>query len=259
VKPDAQELVNDPIDASGAIEGIALAKQALELEPDHPIALLVMAAIANSHEEAKMHLDKAQAGAERRLGQGFEKKYGDRFWVNEETRPYMHVLLAVAENAEARGCRKEAIAIYERMLKLNPNDNQGVRDVLLGLYLAERMLPKTLKLLTAYEDDDSAWFAWGRVLYYFVAKDRPKATRLLKKARKLNPFMEEYLSGARQFPDAPPPCYSPGDESEAILAAADLLEAWSRRQNALLWLSGELSGDPSFTRFIARIIDSRPS
>ena len=169
----------------------------------------------------------------------------------------MRVLLSLGQHAELVGLRKEAASIYERMLKLNPNDNQGVRYFAISLFLAERMLPKTRKLLETYPDDDSAWFAWGRVLYYFVMKDRPKATQLLKKARKLNPFMEEFLSGARDMPKECPAYYSRGDENEAILATSDLCEAWTRRQNALLWLGGQLSGDPNLTRYIARMIDGR--
>lgn len=257
MKSDAQDLVYEAMDAWGTPKGVALAKKALKLEPDNPDALSLMASIADGLEECKALLDQALAGAERRLGPNFEKKYGDCFWGSLQTRPYMRILLLLAENAEMRGCRKEAIAIYERMLKLNPNDNQGIRYVAIGLFLAERMLPRTLKLLTSYPHDDSAWFAWGRVLYHFVMKDRPQATRLLKKARKLNPFVEEYLMGARGMPEALPDYYSPGDESEAVLAVSDLAEAWTRRQNAMLWLAGQLSGDPSFTRHIARMIDGR--
>lgn len=40
----------------------------------------------------------------------------------------------------------EAIKHYEKMLALNPNDNQGVRDPLLGLHLATDNLEKTQEL-----------------------------------------------------------------------------------------------------------------
>ena len=245
------------MEAWGTPEGVHLAQRALKADPDNPDALGLMASIATEVQEAKVLLDRAVASAEARLGQNFKKKYAGIFWVDVDTRPYMRVLLMQAELEEVAGSRKAAIAIFEEMLRLNPNDNQGVRYRVIGLLLAERMLPKTRKLLEAYPNEDSAWFMWASVLYYFVMKDRTTATRLLKKAQKLNPFVADYLGGVKELPESLPDSYCFGDEDEAICAANDLIEGWWRRQNAMLWLRAQMHGDAGLIRHIARMIDGR--
>jgi tetratricopeptide (TPR) repeat protein len=57
----------------------------------------------------------------------------------------------------------ESIAVYERMLGLNPGDNQGIRYALLGLYLAAWRGEQAAELMRRYpgEEDHAATFAWG--------------------------------------------------------------------------------------------------
>ena len=73
------------------------------------------------------------------------------------------------------GLHLDAIHVYERMLQLNPNDNQGVRDPLLGLYLTAGDLKGAGALLNKYENDALANFAWGRVLERFLSDDHAGA------------------------------------------------------------------------------------
>jgi len=241
----------------GTPEAIPYIEQALEIDPDNTDALSMCAQLAQTQEEARELLQRAITTAEFRLGPNFEKTYKGAFWVVIETRPYLRALALLAQLESTVENRKEAIRIMERILKLNPNDNQGIRYMLIGLVLAEKQMVKCRKLLEAYADDQAAWITWGKVLYFFVQKDRASATKYLKKARKLNPYVELYLSGNKPFPEELPEEYCLGDENEAILAASDLAEAWSRRQNALFWLSAQLIGDSAYIRHVARMIDGR--
>jgi tetratricopeptide (TPR) repeat protein len=257
VPKDAQDYIYDAMEEWPTEIGLAALKKALKLDPDHPDGLSLLSETAESPEEALAMLDAAEASAIRRMGATFEKKYKGLFWLELDTRPYMRVILAKAEILGRLDRRKEAIALHEYLLKLNPNDNQGVRYPAIGLMLAERMLPKARKILERYPDDPYAWITWGKVLYYFVMKDRATATKLLKRARTANPFMEEFLLGKRELPDFLPDYYSLGSEEEAVLATYDLMEAWGRRQHALMWLNGQVYGDTAMRRYIARMIDGR--
>jgi tetratricopeptide (TPR) repeat protein len=49
------------------------------------------------------------------------------FWGILESRPYMRALHGLGLTLWRQGRLEDAISIFERMLKLNPNDNQGVR------------------------------------------------------------------------------------------------------------------------------------
>jgi len=112
----------------------------------------------------------------------------------------MRALEHLASAYRGEDLYKDAIGIYEKMLALNPNDNQGVRDPLLGLYLALGSTDEASKLLEAYKDDSMANFAWGRVLERFLCHDLPGAAVALTIARKQNRFVELFLSGQRNFP-----------------------------------------------------------
>ena len=48
----------------------------------------------------------------------------------------MRARLNLAGLLRAVGLEQDAITHFEALLELNPNDNQGVRDLLLGSYLA---------------------------------------------------------------------------------------------------------------------------
>jgi tetratricopeptide (TPR) repeat protein len=57
----------------------------------------------------------------------------------------------------------ESIAVYERMLGLNPGDNQGIRYALLGLYLAAWRGEQAAELMKPYpgEEDYTALLRGG--------------------------------------------------------------------------------------------------
>ena len=66
------------------------------------------------------------------LGPGFEKHYKGLFWADHDSRPYMRALYGIAGAALERGDRPAAEAHWTRMLKLCPNDNLGVRYLLVN-------------------------------------------------------------------------------------------------------------------------------
>jgi tetratricopeptide (TPR) repeat protein len=155
----------------------------------------------------------------------------------------MRALEQLASLLRAEGFNQYAIKNYEKMLALNPNDNQGVRDPLLGLYLALGGLDEAGKLLHTYKEDASANFAWGRVLERFLFGDLEEAAAALKKARETNSFVELFLTGQKNLPKEMPDMYSPGSEEEAILCLDNMALAWGNFRPAVLWLMEQLMKD----------------
>ncbi len=129
------------------------------------------------------------------------------------------------------------------MLELNPNDNQGVRDPLLGLYLTAGDLKGAGRLLKKYEDDALANFAWGRVLERFLAGDRAGAKAALEIARAANGHVELYMTIRKPLPEEAPEMYSPGSEEEAVLVLSNLSCAWAAHKEAVLWLFDQTQPD----------------
>jgi tetratricopeptide (TPR) repeat protein len=130
----------------------------------------------------------------------------------------------------------EAIEIFEEMLELNPNDNQGVRDWLAGCYLARKRYNDAAALFDRYPDDWLAAPAWAKVLLAYVTANEKRASKLLTEARKRNVHVEEYLTGRKRRPRNRPGMYSPGDETEAAYCADMLWEAWKAHPKARKWL-----------------------
>ena len=52
----------------------------------------------------------------------------------------------------------------------------------------------------------------------------------------MNPHAERYFDGSADPPETEPDFYSPGDESEAVVCATALGQAWHRQPAARRWL-----------------------
>lgn len=237
-RDQAQELAYDAMEASDPAEAADLARKALALDPDCTDALYTLALnAATSRREQIECLERAVAGAERNLGgpRYFEENRG-HFWGLLETRPYMRVRAALADILRGEGRLTEAIAHYQALLELNPNDNQGLRDVLLGCYFLADNLEGVRRLLKQYEGEFSAVFQYARVLERFLAGDREGAAQALKEARKENPHIEAFLLGKKKLPRRLPEYLQFGHETEAIHCAVYMGEAWKRQPKAVSWL-----------------------
>jgi tetratricopeptide (TPR) repeat protein len=194
---------------------------------------------AGSRQEQVKLLEQAVAAAERRLGgQSYFEEIRGNFWGILETRPYMRARAALADILRGEGRLGEAVGHYEALLGLNPNDNQGLRDVLLGCYFMADDLEGARRLLEQYREDGSAIFGYGRVLERFLAGDREGAARARQDARQANPHVEAYLTSRKRLPCRPPEWCSPGDDNQAAHCAIYLADAWRRHAGAVAWLRG---------------------
>jgi len=239
---EAQELAFQAMEAEDPEEALTLARRALEMDADCVDARVVVAeTTARSAEEAIDQIALAVEAGERVLGREFFEEQRGHFWGLVETRPYMRACASLAHLLLVTGQVPEAIRHFEEMLELNPNDNQGVRDSLLGAYLLTDNLEGANRLFEEYGDSECALFAWGRVLERFLAGEPQAAKKALQKARRLNRHVEPYLAMRRPPPRSAPGYYSPGHETEAEYCVLELAFAWIAHPNAIEWLR-ELKG-----------------
>jgi tetratricopeptide (TPR) repeat protein len=233
----AQSLMYEAFEAPFS-QGVALAHEALAISPDCADAYLLLAEeAAKSTEEAYELLEHAVAAGERALGpEPFEEDVG-HFWGLIETRPYMRARAALAEALWALGRREEAIDHQRELLRLNPNDNQGVRDRQVEWLLWLERYEELDELFAAYEEDDAAAFAYTKALAAFCRHDdSAQARRMLAEARKQNPHVPAYLSGRKRLPARLPDHVGFGDASEAVDYAANAKALWESVPGALAWL-----------------------
>ena len=130
----AQDILYDAWGETDSRRRIALARKALEISPDCADAYVVLAEeTAGSLTEAlNLYRQGVEAG-ERALGKDTFEEDAAHFWGILETRPYMRARAGLAECLWVSSKHEEAIQHYKDMLRLNPNDNQGICDTLMTI------------------------------------------------------------------------------------------------------------------------------
>ncbi len=245
-REQAQQLAFDAMEAGTERQARKLARQALALDSDCVDAIAILADLeSRSREELIAGLEKAVQAGERSLGPNYFTENKGHFWGLLETRPYMRARVQLAQLLLTNGRADDATRHFEALLELNPNDNQGVRDILLGCYLSQDNLAGAQRILRDFREDVSAIFAWGRTLERFLSGDLPGAKRALRQARKRNRFVEEYLSFQRPVPTDMPAAYALGSDEEAVICLAYLSGAWADHPLAASWLWEQLGLHPS--------------
>jgi tetratricopeptide (TPR) repeat protein len=230
----AQDLCYEAIESRGR-RRVVLARRALELSPDCADAYMILAERTGDPEQEIRLYNEAVAAGERALGP--ERFKSDApFWADVLTRPFMRAVDALADACVRRGRTGEAIGHYQRLLRLNPNDNQGIRDPLAGLLLDTGDHTALEALLDRYDSRYEVTLLYARaLLLYRKEGNSAESLRALRGALKANRFVPGVLLG--RLPSTPEPSsYSPGSVEEARHAALYLGDAWTNTPGALAWL-----------------------
>lgn len=239
----AQDLIYDAWETQSARQRVKLAREALALSPDCADAYVLLAeeTAKNAHEALDLYQEAVKAG-ERAIGpEAFEELKGD-FWGALETRPYMRARLGLAQTLWELGSQQEAIEHLTDMLRLNPNDNQGIRYLLMSWLLQTGDDAAARKLHAKYRGEGSAHWLYSGALLAFRRGDR-RASERLKRALRQNPFVPAYLLRRRRLPRRLPAYMGFGDDSEAQVYVSAAMEEWRRTPGALDWLASHVEAE----------------
>ena len=239
----AQELVYQALEASSQGERFRLVMQALETSQDCADAYVLLAEdLAEDPEQAKNWYQKGVEAGERALRpEAFSEDVG-HFWGLTETRPYMRARDGLADCLWLLGQRQAALGHYREMLRLNPNDNQGIRYKLLNCLLEMDDVEEAETLLSEYEDEGTACWLFTRAFVHFLRQGDTKESRTaLKEAMEENPYVLSYLLGRRRLPRKLPDYVGLGDRDEAVVYAGEFGELWAKAPGALAWLASQLT------------------
>lgn len=233
----AQELMYEAMETQNRGKRVKLARKALELSPDCADAYVLLADdTAKTPQEALKLYEQAVEAGKRAIGEDFEEMKGN-FWGLIETRPYMRARLALAHVLFMLGEIEKAIEHLEALIELNPDDNQGIRYILLSVLVSRNDHKRTETLLKQYKNDGSASWKYSAALHEFRKNGRSKrAAKLLSDAISYNPHVPLFLLNRKKLPRANSPYYSPGDESEAIEYLSHGLTAWIQTEGAIDWV-----------------------
>lgn len=243
---EAQELIYQAMDAKGKRRE-KLAHQALAISPDCADAYVLLAESTRDPQKARGLFEEGMRAGERALGDMFAQIAADKaFWSYVESRPYMRARQGLADALWAINERQEAIGHLQEMLRLNPDDNQGVRYLLISWLLAigdETSLKAAEKLHRQFDEESATW-AYSRLLLTLRRKGKGQgraADNALLQAMATNPFVPFYLLDILPIPKQSPEFYNPGDENEAIIYLDNGgAEAWLQNGQNILWLAEAL-------------------
>lgn len=199
----------------------------LKLDPNNVDAYILLADMETEVEKRHDLLTKAVQLGEENLGSEFFKQNKGHFWGLIETRPYMRALADLADLLYAMGQEKEAIKMYEKLIELNPNDNQGIRDELMPIYIETRSYNAGLKLFKQYSEYPDTYFLYSRALIEILMHGVTETAKSwLRKAIESNEHVVDYLLGRKRIPNEVPQYFQPGADSEAVIYAQRNFHLW---------------------------------
>jgi tetratricopeptide (TPR) repeat protein len=234
----AQDLVYEAFEAVGR-RRVILARQAMAISPDCADAYVILAEAAAGPVRALPFYEQGVAAGERALGVARFEQDAGHFWGIIETRPYMRARLGLAQTLVELGRVEEALAHFRELLRLNPGDNQGVRDLLLGELVRARRDDEALKLLQEYKDDFAANWAYTWALVDFRNGRRAEAEAAAARAFEVNAYVPDVLVAD---PDDLPPTGDSvmcGGPDEAIAYVEHVGDVWHETPGAVEWLRRE--------------------
>jgi len=234
----AQELAYQAYESADSETALDLVGKALALDPKCVDALTVQAFLSSEDAGALVaSLEVTLTVAENSLGEEFFAEYMGDFWPMVEARPYMRTVKQLAEVLWTVGRRFDAVAHYENLIDLDPEDHMGNAALLLGYYLSMGEIQRSWNLLEEFDDEENTVCAWAWVLIFLVTGDEETAVDSLKHAMELNPYVAQLLVGMDENPaEEVPAFFTVGSNEEAQYTVQVIGEAWERSSEAQWWL-----------------------
>lgn len=179
------------------------------------------------YEKKVEYCQKAVKAARKEIGKDWESKYQGEFWKAPETRPIMICLAELARNLRWEDELEEAIEIYDKLMTLNPNDNQGIRYLLAPALFEAGRYGELEELLRKFGSESHAFLLYTRALWLFTRDGATRqADEALLRAFKRNPHVPIFLSDIIEMPNDRPETIGIGDENEAIAYVLDNGYLW---------------------------------
>ena len=237
VEDQAQHLAYEAFGKKG-VERRNMAIQALEISENCPDAYVILAERERDNNRKIELYSKGVNAGEKILGKEIFDREKGNFWGIIETRPYMRAQEGLAIALWDSGQLDRAQKIYERLLDLNPNDNQGNRYALLLLYLYRRDFEKAKEVLNQYDENSTEWNYNRALLLYLTSGITIESKIALRRAFESNKYVPALFLG--EVKPTPKSNYiTPGepDEAGSYVRVSGFL--WIKNFEALKWLVHE--------------------
>jgi tetratricopeptide (TPR) repeat protein len=243
----AQDVMYEAWERTTSRSRIALARKALTISPLCADAYVLLAEeAARSAEEARDFYARGVEAGELALGPEGFAEYAGHFWGFLETRPYMRARVGLALTLLKLGDEDGAMSHFRDMLRLNPNDNQGIRYLLAGCLLRRGEDAALKELLASYEDEGSAFWLYTRALLAFRegGEGDERAVALAREAWAANEHVPAILAGTKPPMPSEQGYITMGGPDEATECVTECGPAWHSTPGAVEWLTKAVAALP---------------
>ncbi len=110
-------------------------------------------------------------------------------WNTIENRPFLRAYHYFGLKLFGIGEIEKAICVFNNILDINPDDNQGVRALAIGCYLSLKRPLDVLQVVKKYPGDILADTLYGKTLALYQLERIKEAKRALKDAVKILPLV----------------------------------------------------------------------
>jgi tetratricopeptide (TPR) repeat protein len=218
-------------------------KSVLKQMPDHLDAIHHLAMVQSEQGQVDQARDLWEQSV--RIGRKafppeFDNEKDRLEWGWLENRPFLRCLHGLAIAMFDADQTKEALKLFQELLRLNPNDNQGVRAVAAQALFRLGGFEEVIKLAGHYPDDLMPDILYGRALALFKLGMRKRADKALMKAIEILPLVrKELLKKRHRLPrTARPDRVTIGGPDEAYYYWQEWGPFWQDNPEALGWLKG---------------------
>jgi tetratricopeptide (TPR) repeat protein len=118
-------------------------------------------------------------------------------WIILENRPFLRAYHSLGLAYHQSGEVEKALSIFMNILDMNPNDNQGVRGLVIDCYFRLRRPGDVLKICDRFPRDGMETVLFGQALAWFQLGQLAKAERVFRDGITSLPLVAKELAKTR--------------------------------------------------------------
>lgn len=143
--------------------------------------------------ESYITAEKAYNIGKECFSKDFNKKTDTLIWSFLNNRPFLRACQILGLEAQLKGDYERALDLFDEILRLNENDNQGARFLKLECLFATKNYKAVRQLLDKLDDDWSIETTYGRVALEIISENNELAEKALVNALKANKFLPDEI------------------------------------------------------------------
>jgi tetratricopeptide (TPR) repeat protein len=152
-------------------------------------------------------------------------------WLEIDNRPFLRAYHGLGLSLFRAKDTHGALKIFERLLILNPSDNQGARALVVSCHFQLNQPARVLSVCRKYPNDSTEHLLYGRPLALFQLGRTKQAASALNRGIRLSPLVAWELVRNRN----PRPRETTNGAEEAFLYWQEQKKYWQNTPGAIQW------------------------